>query len=122
MNATTPKTSSGSGASSRRLERRKSRLRAEEHEDDSDLQWEQDLVDDAPGMRWLCSSSTEHGSGFEEEAAFAGFGAHVGEELFIAAELVDQAAVDLGLHAEDVGPNGDFRRTCGSAIAVQRRR
>ncbi len=47
------------------------------------------------------------GRGFEE--ALAGLGVHVGEELFVVAEALDEAAVDLALHFEDAGPAAIFK-------------
>lgn len=47
------------------------------------------------------------GSGFEE--ALAGVGAHIGEELLVVAEALDEAGVDLALHLEDAGPATIFK-------------
>ena len=47
------------------------------------------------------------GSGFEE--ALAGFGAHVGEELFVVSEALYEAGVYFALHLEDAGPAAVFK-------------
>ncbi len=47
------------------------------------------------------------GGGFEE--ALTGVGVHVGEELFIVAEALDEAGVYVALHFEDAGPAAIFK-------------
>jgi hypothetical protein len=51
------------------------------------------------------------GRGLEE--ALAGFSVHVGEELFVAAEALDEAAVDFALQFEDAGPATIFKEGSG---------
>ncbi len=58
-------------------------------------------------MRWSRSKFDRDGCGFEE--ALAGFGVHVGEELFVGAEAFDETAMDFALEFEDAGPAAVFK-------------
>jgi hypothetical protein len=79
---------------------------AEKGEDYAGLQGDED-AGEGYGDALVALEVDRNGCGLEE--TLAGFGVHVGEELLVAAEAFDEAAMDFALEFEDAGPSSVFK-------------
>ena len=85
---------------------------AEQDQHDADLEGRENA---GHGIGYALARLEVHGNGRGFKEALACFGFHVGGELLVGTELVDEAPVDFALQLEDAAPAAVFKKDADHA-------